>query len=65
VLEIDERPVGPQPIAQFVARDDRAGTVEQQLQDLERLLLQPDARISFPQLARRLVQCDPDGDPDR
>jgi len=58
VLEVHERAVGPEPIAELVARHDAAPAGEQQPEDLERLLLQPDARAAFHQLARRLEQRD-------
>ena len=51
VLEIDERAVGPQPLAQLVPGDDVAWTLEHHPEDFERLLLQPDADAVLPQLA--------------
>jgi hypothetical protein len=56
VLEIDERALGPQALSQLVARDDVAGTLEHQAQDLERLFLQPDASRALTQLTRAAIQ---------
>ena len=44
VLEVDERAVGPETLPQLVARDDVAGPLEHQPENLERLLLQTHAR---------------------
>jgi len=58
VLEIHERAVGPEPVADLVARHHGAPAREQQPEDLERLLLQPDAGAAFHQLARRFIERD-------
>ena len=56
VLEVDEGAVRPQPLAQLLARDDVAGALEHQPEDLERLLLQADAGRARPQLAQPHVE---------
>jgi hypothetical protein len=56
VLEVDERPIGPQALAQLVPRDDVAATLEHHAKDLEWLILQTDSRGARPQLARTDVE---------
>ena len=56
VLEVDERPLRPQPVPQLVTRHDVARTLEHQAEDFERLVLEAHARRSFPQLARTEIQ---------
>jgi hypothetical protein len=56
VIELDERVVGPQPLAQFLPRDDVTRAREQRDQNLERLSIQPNSRAALPQLARFHVE---------
>ena len=50
VLEIDEGAVGPQARTELLAGHDVPGPLQHQPQDLEWLLLEPDAGLSLPQL---------------
>ena len=52
VLEVDECAVGPQPIAQLVARQQLARMLEHQRQHGERLVLQPEPHAVLAQLSR-------------
>ena len=56
VLEIDERPVRPQPVAELVAGEHVRGTLEQHGQNFEWLVLQPDADAVLAQLTRADVE---------
>jgi ATP dependent DNA ligase C terminal region len=56
VLEVDERAVWPEPLTEFVARDEIARPLQQQCQHLESLFLEGDPHSSFPQLARPTIQ---------
>jgi len=56
VLEVDERPIGPEPLPQFIAGDDIARAFEHQAEDLERLFLQADRTAALVQLTRPEVQ---------
>ena len=56
VVEIDERATRPEPLAQLFTGDDVTGSLQQQREDLERLLLKPDADASLPQLAGLQIQ---------
>jgi hypothetical protein len=60
VFEIDERAFRPQTLTQLVARDHVAGPLQQETQNLERLLLQPHAYraagLDATQLARAHVE---------
>jgi hypothetical protein len=55
VLEIDKRARRPQAIPQLFARDDFPRAIEHDGEDLERLILQPDADASLPQLTRTQI----------
>jgi hypothetical protein len=64
VIEIDEDVLGPELIAELVAGHDLAGLREQQLQNPERLVLQPDLEAMFAQFAGariELVRAEPHG----
>jgi hypothetical protein len=52
VLEIDKRSVRPEPLPQLFAGDDVPRPFEHHDENLERLILQPDANASLSQLAR-------------
>ncbi len=56
MLEIDERPIGPQPLRQLLASDDVARAFEHHPENLEGLLLQTDQVLALPQLARAYVE---------
>ena len=56
MLEIDERPLGPQTLTQLVSRDDIARPLQHEAENLERLLLQAHAHGAVAQLARAHVQ---------
>jgi hypothetical protein len=47
VLEIDEDLRRPEPVLELLTRDDLAGALEEQRQDLEGLFAQADAHASF------------------
>jgi len=51
MLEVDERVIGPQAPAKFVASDDCAWLFEQGFQDLERLCLNFDSDAILPYVA--------------
>ena len=51
MLEIDECPFRPEPPRELLAGDDVTGVLEHHAEDLERLLLETDAVLPFPQLA--------------
>ena len=55
-VEVDERVVGPECGAQGFARDQLARMFQQQEEDLPRLILQPDAMPSVPEVARLDVE---------
>ena len=55
VLEVDEGAGRPQALAQFFARHHLARTLEHHRENLERLILKPDADASLPQLARAQI----------
>ena len=63
VVEVDERATRPEPLAQLFTRDQVARSLQQQREDLERLLLKPDADASLPQLAGLQIQLE-DSEPD-
>ena len=56
MLEIDEGSIGPQALAELVTSDHVAGALEHHTENLERLLLEPDAATVLAQLARTNVQ---------
>jgi hypothetical protein len=56
VLEIDKGVVGPQALAEFLARNNGSGILEQDFQYLEGLRLQPDAYAMFPEHAFLEIQ---------
>ena len=56
VLEVHERPFGPQPLRQLLAGHDIAGAFEHHAQDFEWLLLQAYPFGSVAQLARANVE---------
>ena len=58
VLEVDRRPVRPQPLPDVLAGDDVAGPIEHQRQQLERLLLQADGIAAAAHLAQAHVDLD-------
>ena len=51
-IEVDERVGGPEPLPQLLARDDVAGMFQEQLQNLKRLIGQPNLDAAFSQLSR-------------
>ena len=51
VLEVDERVVRPQLVAERLARDNLARPLHEQREDALRLVLQPDPRARFSQFA--------------
>ena len=65
VLEINEGPLGPQPIAQLLPRDDVAGPLEHDRQNLERLILQPYPNTALAQLARAQIDFEDSEFPER
>ena len=64
VLEIDEGPRGPQTLAQLLPRHDVAGPLEHDRENLERLILQPDADAALAQLARAQIDFECSESPD-
>jgi hypothetical protein len=64
MVEVDERVCRPERLLKLLAADDLAGTLEQHRQDLDRLLLKPDAQASLAQFTRHEVQLeDPEDEP--
>ena len=61
VVEVDERPLRPQPFLQLLTRDDAARARQQHVENEERLLLQADASAVGDQFARVVVECDAHG----
>ncbi len=55
VLEVDERSRRPQTLAQLIARHDLARTLDHHRENLEGLILKPDADAALPQLARAQI----------
>ena len=51
MLEVDERPVGPEPVAQLFATDHLAGPFEQSVQEGQRLVRQAMHAAVAPQLS--------------
>ena len=56
VVEIDKGVGGPDLLLQFFAGDGLTGTLQKNLEDLERLLLEFDLRALFPQFAGPEIQ---------
>ena len=56
MLEVDERAVGPQPAPELVAGQHFSRPLEQHRQQLERLVLQPEAHAVLPQLSRAEIE---------
>ena len=56
VFEINERVVAPQPLAQFVARDQVTRPLEQSFEDFKRLTLQGNARTALAELAGTKIE---------
>ena len=68
MLEIDEGPVRPEPLAQLLAADDIARLLEQGDQNAERLLLERDAEAALAKLSIadiQLERAEPDNARDR
>jgi hypothetical protein len=49
VLVVDERVIGPEPLAKFFACHDLSGLLEEHREDLERLAGQPQLQAALPQ----------------
>ena len=58
MVEVDEL-FRPQFLLQFLARHDVSGALDEQHEELQRLVLQLDARAGAPQLARPQVEHKP------
>ena len=56
MVEVDERILGPQTLLNFLAGDDVAGALEQESENLKRLLLQSNADTAFAELAGAHVE---------
>src|ERR1700733_1431773 len=56
VVEVAKGIAWPDALLQFLARDNRTGLLQQRRQDLQRLVLKPDACSSFAQLARTQIE---------
>jgi hypothetical protein len=56
VVEVNERIGGPKLLLQLFARDDFAGTLQQQRQHLKRLPLQTQLHAVLAQLARAQIE---------
>ena len=56
VFEVNECSLRPETLRQLLARDHVARSLEHHAEDFERLLLEPDAFLPFPQLAGAHVE---------
>ena len=64
VVEIHERVRGPEFLLKFLATDDLTGVLEQHLQHLEGLLLEPDSQAALAQFASPKIHLeDPKSEP--
>jgi len=55
VIEVNKSAVGPEPVAQLLARDNLPRTFQQLAENLKSLLPQPDLDAALPQLARAQI----------